>query len=76
MPKITKFDDAMLNSTKGMNVIPLFHVFFIGVRCAHCKWILQMVLQKWAQNCFAMCAYVVIEQVLISIIVPLVQIGG
>merc|ERR1719191_1428868 len=62
----------MLDSTKAMNFGPMLCVLFIGARMRA----LQMdplngAPQKWAQNCFFMCTYGVITQVLISIAVPL-----
>merc|ERR1719158_2285450 len=74
--KFSKFEDAMLDSTKAMNFGPMLCVLFIGARMRA----LQMdplngAPQKWAQNCFFMCTYAVIAQVLISIAVPLV-LGG
>merc|ERR1719450_50230 len=70
--KLSKFEDAMLDSTKAMNFGPMLCVLFIGARMRA----LQMdplngAPQKWAQNCFFMCTYGVITQVLISIAVPL-----
>merc|ERR1719463_680529 len=74
--KFSKFEDAMLDSTKAMNFGPMLCVLFIGARMRA----LQMdplngAPQKWAQNCFFMCTYAVIAQVLIAIAVPLV-LGG
>merc|ERR1719207_205873 len=74
--KLSKFEDAMLDSTKAMFFGPMLCVLFIGARMRA----LQMdplngSPQKWAQNCFFMCTYAVIAQVLISIAVPLV-LGG
>merc|ERR1719311_37892 len=70
--KFSKFEKAMLDSTKAMNFGPMLCVLFIGARMRA----LQMdplngAPQKWAQNCFFMCIYGVITQVLISIAVPL-----
>merc|ERR1719158_2251015 len=70
--KLSKFEDAVLDSTKAMNFGPMLCVLFIGARMRA----LQMdplngAPQKWAQNCFFMCTYGVITQVLISIAVPL-----
>merc|ERR1719158_1332511 len=70
------FEKAMLDSTKAMNFGPMLCVLFIGARMRA----LQMdplngAPQKWAQNCFFMCTYAVIAQVLIAIAVPLV-LGG
>merc|ERR1719271_401116 len=74
--KFSKFEDAMLDSTKAMNFGPMLCVLFIGARMRA----LQMdplngAPQKGAQNCFFMCTYAVVAQVLISIAVPLV-LGG
>merc|ERR1719313_3143051 len=59
--KLSKFEDAMLDSTKAMNFGPMLCVLFIGARMRA----LQMdplngAPQKWAQNCFFMCTYGVI----------------
>merc|ERR1719352_121453 len=74
--KLSKFENAMLDATKAMFFGPMLCVLFIGARMRA----LQMdplngAPQKWAQNCFFMCTYAVIAQVLISIAVPLV-LGG
>merc|ERR1719272_2309784 len=59
-----------------MNFAPMLSVLFIGARMRA----LQMdpvngAPQKWAQNCFYMCTYATLAQVLISIAVPLVLQG-
>merc|ERR1719463_261779 len=74
--KLSKFEDAMLDSTKAMNFGPMLCVLFIGARMRA----LQMdplngAPQKWAQNCFYMCTYAVLAQTLISIAVTLVLQG-
>merc|ERR1719443_277940 len=68
--------EACVTATLSMNFAPMLAVLFIGARMRA----LQMdplngAPQKWAQNCFFMCTYAVIAQVLISIAVPLV-LGG
>merc|ERR1719420_10756 len=60
-----------------MNFAPMLAVLFIGARMRA----LQMdpvngAPQKWAQNCFYMCTYAVLAQVLISIAVTLVLSGS
>merc|ERR1719335_1080875 len=74
--KFSKFENAFETATLSMYFAPMLSVLFIGARMRA----LQMdplngAPQKWAQNCFFMCTYAVIAQVLISIAVPLV-LGG
>jgi len=74
--KFTNFENAMMNSTAAMNFAPMLSVLFIGARMRA----LQMDPvhghpQRWAQNCFYMCTYATITQVLLAIAVPLV-LGG
>merc|ERR1719337_806150 len=74
--KLSKFEDAMLDSTKAMNFGPMLCVLFIGARMRA----LQMdplngAPQKWAQNCFFMCTYALLVQTICSIAVPLVLQG-
>jgi hypothetical protein len=74
--KYTKFENAMLVAANAMNFAPMLSVLFIGARMRA----LQMdpvngAPQKWAQNCFYMCTYATLAQVLISIAVTLVLSG-
>jgi len=74
--KYSKFEDSMMNAANAMNFAPMLSVLFIGARMRA----LQMdpvngAPQKWAQNCFYMCTYAVLAQVLISIAVTLVLSG-
>merc|ERR1719240_1866814 len=74
--KLSKFEDAMLDSTKAMNFGPMLCVLFIGARMRA----LQMdplngAPQKWAQNCFFMCSYALLAQTIFSFSVPLVLQG-
>merc|ERR1719453_797817 len=63
-------------AANAMNFAPMLSVLFIGARMRA----LQMdpvngAPQKWAQNCFYMCTYATLAQVLISIAVTLVLSG-
>jgi len=74
--KMSKFENAMMTATNAMNFAPMLSILFIGARMRA----LQMdpingSPQRWAQNCFYMCTYAVLAQVLISIAVPLVLQG-
>merc|ERR1719265_41912 len=74
--KYSKFENSMMNAANAMNFAPMLSVLFIGARMRA----LQMdpvngAPQKWAQNCFYMCTYAVLAQVLISIAVTLVLSG-
>jgi len=73
---MSSFEEAMLTATNAMNFAPMLGVLFIGARMRA----LQMdpvngAPQAWAQNCFYMCTYATLAQVLISIAVPLVLQG-
>jgi len=75
--KYTKFENAMMVASNAMNFAPMLSVLFIGARMRA----LQMdpvngAPQKWAQNCFYMCTYATLAQVLTSIAVTLVLSGG
>jgi hypothetical protein len=66
----------MMVASNAMNFAPMLSVLFIGARMRA----LQMdpvngAPQKWAQNCFYMCTYATLAQVLISIAVTLVLSG-
>merc|ERR1719390_457011 len=74
--KFSRFEQAMMIAANAMNFAPMLSVLFIGARMRA----LQMdpvngAPQKWAQNCFYMCTYAVLAQVLISIAVTLVLSG-
>merc|ERR1711865_249927 len=74
--KYSKFENSMMNASNAMNFAPMLSVLFIGARMRA----LQMdpvngAPQKWAQNCFYMCTYATLAQVLISIAVTLVLSG-
>jgi septal ring factor EnvC (AmiA/AmiB activator) len=74
--KFTKFENSMMIAANAMNFAPMLSVLFIGARMRA----LQMdpvngAPQKWAQNCFFMCTYATLAQVLISIAVTLVLSG-
>merc|ERR1719359_2830704 len=74
--KMTKFENAMLTATNAMNFAPMLAILFIGARMRA----LQMDPvngnpQKWAQNCFYMCTYSVLAQVLLSIAIPMAMQG-
>merc|ERR1719463_984040 len=74
--KLSKFEVAMMDSTKAMNFGPMLCVLFIGARMRA----LQMdpmngAPQKWAQNCFFMCTYALMLQTCLCIAIPLVLNG-
>ena len=74
--KLSKFDNSMMIAANAMNSDPVLSVFIIGERMR----VLQMdpvngAPQKCAQNCFYMCTYATLAQVLISIAVTLVLSG-
>ena len=72
----TKFENSMMVAANAMNFAPMLSVLFIGGRMRA----LQMdpvngAPQKWPQNCFYMCTYATLAQVLISIAGTLVLSG-
>ena len=74
--KMSKFENAMLTATNAMNFAPRLAILFIG---AHMRALQMDPLngspRRWAQNCFYMCTYSLLVQVLISIAIPLVLQG-
>merc|ERR1719169_218926 len=68
--------EALHTATRSMNFAPMLGVLFIGARMRA----LQMdpvngAPQKWAQNCFFMCAYALLAQTCLCVVIPVV-LGG
>jgi len=74
--KTTKFESVCVAAVNTVNMGPMLCILFLGARMRA----LQMdpingAPQRWAQNCFYMCAYALLAQTLLAILVPLVMNG-
>merc|ERR1719409_737857 len=74
--KTTKFELVMEQAAHTVTMGPMLCILFLGARMRA----LQMDPihghpQRWAQNCFYMCAYALLLQTLLAILVPLVMNG-
>merc|ERR1712093_902763 len=72
----SKLKGALEGAICTLFFAPMMAVLFIGARMRA----LQMdpingSPQKWAQNCFYMCAYAILAQTLLAVLVPLVMNG-
>merc|ERR1719169_259766 len=74
--KTTKFESVCIAAVNTVNMGPMLCVLFLGARMRA----LQMdpingAPQAWAQTCFYMCAYALLANTLLAILVPLVMNG-
>merc|ERR1719409_1961463 len=74
--KTTKFEAVMEQAAHTVTMGPMLCILFLGARMRA----LQMdpingSPQRWAQNCFYMCAYALLVNTLLAILVPLVMNG-
>merc|ERR1719440_980669 len=74
--KTTKFEVVMEQAAHTVTMGPMLCILFLGARMRA----LQMdpingAPQKWAQNCFYMCAYALMVNTLLAILVPLAMKG-
>merc|ERR1719486_1848824 len=74
--KTTKFEVVMEQAAHTVTMGPMLCILFLGARMRA----LQMdpingAPQRWAQNCFYMCAYCLMANTLLAILVPLVMNG-
>jgi len=74
--KTTKFESVCIAAVNTVNMGPMLCILFLGARMRA----LQMdpingAPQAWAQTCFYMCAYALLANTLLAILVPLVMNG-
>ena len=72
----SKLTGALQGAVCTMFFAPMMAVLFIGARMRAMQMDpIRVPIQKWAQNCFYMCTYALLVQVILAVSVPLI-LGG
>merc|ERR1719456_2250488 len=72
----SKLKNALQGAVMTMFFAPMMAVLFIGARMRAMQMDpIRVPIQKWAQNCFYMCTYALMVQVILAVTVPLI-LGG